>query len=113
MKTIHYNEAQYASAKKKVERIKGFYRHLVVYLSINMIITSVHTVHVMRDGLSLMDAVWNLQTFFNWVPWGIGLLIHGIVVLNVPSLLMGKNWEDRKIKEILEKDRKNSSMNWE
>lgn len=113
MNTIHYNEEHYARAKKKVERIKGFYRHLVVYLCINMIITSVHAVHALRDGLSFIDAIWNLQTFFNWAPWGIGLLIHGIVVLDAPSLFMGKNWEDRKIRELLEKDRKNSSMNWE
>ncbi len=106
-------EYKYKRAKKKVKRIKGFYNHLAVYLSINIIITAVHTVHSLRDGLPFIDAIWNLQTFFNWIPWGIGLLIHGIVVLDAPSLLMGKNWEDKKIKELLEKDTKNSAMNWE
>jgi len=107
------NETSYTLAKKKVERIKGFYRHLLVYLCVNIAITTTHVVSDMWNGQSFMTALWDLQTFFVWIPWGLGLFIHGLVALDVLSFFMGKNWEDKKIKELMEHDRKNGSMNWE
>ena len=41
--------------------------------------------------------------------WGIGLLAHGLSVF-VPNWIMGQNWEDRKIKEFIEKEKANK---WE
>jgi len=114
MKTItNIEEDKYKRAKKKVNRIKGFYRHLTGYLSINIVITSVRLVHDMMDGVSFEASIWNLQTFFNWVPWGVAVLIHGIIALDMLSLFIGKNWEEKKIQEYIEKDKKDSTMNWE
>ena len=106
-------EDNYKRAKKKVNRIKGFYSHLVVYVCVNTVITSVYVVNNIWDGASFINAFWDLQTFFTWVPWGIGLLIHGICALDFVSIFMDKNWEHRKMKKLLEKEYKNSTMNWE
>jgi len=110
---MNYSEAKYASAKKKVERIKGFYRHLMVYVCVNIVISTVHTVNDVWNGASFLTAIWDLQTLFVWIPWGIGLVIHGLVVLDVLSFFMGKNWERKKIKELMDKEREASTMNWE
>jgi hypothetical protein len=105
METNKYaKEEKYLKAKKKVESIKGFYRHLVVYMIVNGVITIVKIISNMGNGDSLNEAIFNIGTFVQWVPWGIGLLIHGLVVFEVFKFLLGKNWEERKIKELMEKE---------
>jgi len=85
-------DEKYEKAKKRVEEIKGFYTHAIVYVVINI-------------GLFLLNlftapGVW----WFYWVlfGWGIGLFFHamGIFVFNrFPS----KKWEEQKIKEVMDK----------
>jgi hypothetical protein len=41
--------------------------------------------------------------------WGIGLVAHGFSVF-VPQWFLGNDWEERKIKEIMEKEKQNK---WE
>jgi len=44
--------------------------------------------------------------WFYWplLGWGIGLVAHGIGVFGLSGFL-GADWEERKIKQIMEKDR--------
>jgi len=105
METNKYEkDEKYLKAKKKVESIKGFYRHLTIYIFVNSFITIFKTVRHISNGGSLNDVLFDIGTFFVWVPWGIGVLIHGLVVFEIFSFLLGKNWEERKIKELMEKD---------
>jgi len=97
-------EDNYINAKKKVEAIKGFYWHLFVFLGVNGFITVSGVFRNMSMGESFMEAFWDTSTFFTWVPWGIGLLIHGMVVFDVFSFVIGKGWEERKIKELIAKE---------
>jgi hypothetical protein len=85
-------DEKYEKAKKRVEEIKGFYSHLIVYVIVNI-------------GLFLL----NLFTtpgnwWFYWVilGWGIGLFFHGMGVF-VFSKFPGKQWEERKINEVMKK----------
>ena len=48
----------------------------------------------------------NFQTAFFW---GIGILAHGLSVF-LPNMILGNNWEERKIKELMEKEKQNK---WE
>jgi len=105
METNKYQkEDRYLRAKKKVEAIKGFYWHLVVYLAVNGFITAFKVIRNMREGEAFVDAIWDIGMFFVWIPWGVGLLIHGLVVFDAFSFVLGKNWEERKLKELMEKD---------
>ena len=106
METHKYTkEDNYLKAKKKVKAYKGFYVHLAVYLIVNSFITVNRVIsNVYEDGEKYIDALFSIDTFFIWVPWGIGLLIHGLVVFEVFKFLLGKNWEERKIKELMEKE---------
>ncbi len=86
---------QYERAKKRVEDIKSFYTHLFVYIAVNA-------------GLFLLDIVTSpgsLWFFWVLIGWGIGLAIHGLNVFGIDKIL-GKDWEEKKIKEIMEKERK-------
>lgn len=88
----YISDKKYARAKKKVEDIKGFYIHLFIY--------------------SLMVPVFIFLNFrstsFPWalfpiIGWGIGVSGHAMEVFGY-NPLFGKSWEERKLKEFMEKD---------
>ncbi len=97
-------EVRYQQALKRVKRIKGFYSHLLVYVVINMMILLLQY----TDGDGPKD-FWQWHTFSMVIFWGIGLGAHGMSVF-VPTMLMGKDWEERKINQLMEKDKNNT---WE
>ncbi|MCK8522886.1 2TM domain-containing protein [Aquimarina sp. D1M17] len=94
------NEQQrYQRAKMRVEKEKGFYNHLTVYIIINIALLFINS-QVIDNGIdSLLD--WKL--YITPILWGIGLLIHGITVFNT-NKIFSKDWEERKIKELMDKE---------
>ncbi len=99
MKEDYKEEMQYKAAKKRFQKIKGFYVHLSIYLIINILIVILNVKnHDFRAGVDL----WVLFTtpFF----WGIGLFFHWTRVFG-PNFFFGKEWEERKIKELMEKEK--------
>ena len=86
-------QTRYQEAKKRVEEIKGFYFHLVTYFLVNAFLTVINL-------LTSPEYLW-----FIWplMGWSIGLIIHGFSVFGG---LWGKSWEERKIKEIMEKEKR-------
>lgn len=97
-------ELKYYEALKKVKRIKGFYTHAIVYIVINIFII-IANVNDLKEG----ESYFQLKNFFTAFFWGIGLLAHGLSVF-LPDFLLGKNWEERKIKELMDKEKANK---WE
>ncbi|WMI69885.1 2TM domain-containing protein [Mangrovimonas sp. YM274] len=91
-----YKEEAYLRAKKKVEKLVGFYWHLASYVIVNLFI--IITIAVANHG-----NIWNFGTFATAIFWGVGLGFHALGVFG-PDLLFGKHWEERKIKEFMEKD---------
>jgi hypothetical protein len=95
------NNKKLEEAKKRVEQIKGFYSHVLVYVVVNIFIILV--------SMNIFDGFGNLRmpswSYFS-TPffWGIGLLFHGLYVFQFKSNFI-KNWEERKIREFMEKDR--------
>nr|WP_199000260.1 2TM domain-containing protein [Flavobacterium sp. ASV13] len=97
----NYNEAErYYKAQKKVKEIREFYEHLTVYLLVNPIVIVVN----------IMTSPGYLWFIWCLMGWGIGLILHGLTVFNLPPFF-DKDWEERKIKEILEKE--DGKTTWE
>jgi hypothetical protein len=100
MENSNLEEQKYIRAKKRVKAIKGFYVHLTVYIVINAFLL-----------LSRAFSDESLQVFFQWQSyntllfWGIGIVFHAFNVFGM-NLLLGANWESRKIKEYMEKDKR-------
>ena len=92
-------EDAYIRAKKKVESIKGFYWHLAVYIVVNIVIVSII---VSNAGVS----VFSFAALSTPLFWGIGLLFHFLGVFGA-NVLFGSSWEQRKIKEFMDKDMEN------
>ena len=90
---IHISEKKYEQAKEQVEKIKGFYIHATIYL------------------IFVPVFIWlNLQSNagFPWAifpigGWGFGVLGHAAETFNY-NPFFGKEWEERKIKDLMDKD---------
>ena len=95
------DQIAYDNAQKRVRKIKGFYTHLIVYIVINIMIIVLNTQNL-KPGQSYFQ--WN--NFATALFWGIGLVAHGLSVFG-PNIILGDNWEEKKIKELMEKERLN------
>ena len=90
---IHISEKKYEQAKEQVEKIKGFYIHATIYC------------------IFVPVFIWlNLQSNagFPWAifpigGWGFGVLGHAAETFNY-NPFFGKEWEERKIKDLMDKD---------
>jgi hypothetical protein len=87
------DQDRYQRAKARVAALRGFYSHLMVYMLVN-------------GGLLLLNLLesrgghwWQWPAFF----WGIGLAAHAASVFVCPGFL-NKEWEERKIRELMAKD---------
>ncbi len=87
-------QARYERARKRVEELREFYQHLIVYLAVNAFL-------VVINLLTSPEHLWFYWPLFGW---GIGLAIHGATVFG-SNRFWGSRWEERKIKELMEKDR--------
>lgn len=94
METNEINqENAYFKAKQRVKEIKEFYGNLISYCVVIPFLIFVN-----------YFTYWEFKWF--WFPllgWGIGLTIHGFSVFGY-----GSSWEERKIKEIMEKEQSNN-----
>lgn len=100
--TVMENSASYSDenkayfkAKKRVEELKGFYGNLISYCCVIPFLIVIN--------------LWVTPGFqwfwFSLFGWGLGVVLHAFKVFGYSS-----DWEERKIREILEKD--NNKQIW-
>ena len=94
-------KVQYQEALRRVKKIKGFYIHLLVYIMVNTLIVFTNSNDDFFNG---NKDFWIFETFSTALFWGIGLTAHGLSVFG-RNLFFGENWEERKIKEFMEKEK--------
>ena len=84
----------YRRARHRVARLRGFYNHLSIYIVINAFLAVLNL---------LTDAG---QLWFPWVAagWGIGVALHAYGTFTT-GVVLGSDWEERKIREFMERDR--------
>ncbi|RDK87140.1 2TM domain-containing protein [Marinirhabdus gelatinilytica] len=88
---------KYLRAKERVAELKKFYTSLIGYV---LVISMLAALNYYTNGWSYM---WFLWAAFGW---GIGLLFQAAKAYQW-SPFMGKNWEERKLKEFLDEEEKN------
>lgn len=96
METNYNEEERYYKAKKRVEEIKGFYGNLTAYVLVNLFLII----------LNLVTSPNYLWFFWPLLGWGIGVVFHGMAAFKV-SPFFGKEWEERKMKQFLEEEKRN------
>ena len=90
------NDERYEKAKKRVEELKKFYGNVVTYVAINIVLIIINLV-------TSPGSLW-----FYWVTifWGIALLLHASRVFVLRGKFLGEEWEEKKIRELMEKEEK-------
>jgi hypothetical protein len=99
MEHQYLEEEKYLSAKKKVEKIKGFYWHLFWYVFVNGYLLA-----MIYRGLDADENMFEYGHFATPFFWGIGLAFHWFGVFG-KNIVFSKEWEDRKMKEFMDKDK--------
>jgi len=89
---------RYQKVKKQVQELKGFYRHLLIYVIIMAVIIFINLKYT-------PEVLWFFWTLFGW---GIGLFFHAMKVFNFFPFF-DKEWEDKKIKEFMEEEKLNKN----
>ena len=87
---------KYEAARKRVEEIKAFYSHLIVYIVVIGALTIINLVTQIGDSNK------NLWFLYPLGFWGFGLFWHAIGTF-VFSRKGPGTWENKKIKEIMDK----------
>ena len=93
-------EEAYIRAKKRLDKLKGFYWHLGAYLGVN---TFLIVMIVWNSGG--IESIWHFGTFATPFFWGIGLFFHFLGVFG-RNIIFSKEWEDRKIKKYMDRDKR-------
>ncbi|WP_027387263.1 2TM domain-containing protein [Chryseobacterium gregarium] len=81
----------YERAQKRVKEIKSFYGNLISYCIVIPVL-------IIINLMTSPDDIW---FYFPMLGWGIGIAAHGMNVFAV-----GKSWEEKKIRKIMEKQNK-------
>lgn len=95
METYSSTNTKLENAKKQVKRMKGFYIHAIVYICVNLMIIVANSI---ESSKGFADADGYMTALF----WGFGLLAHAMSVF-APDFILGKNWEEKKIQEYMNK----------
>lgn len=95
MENLSFNKENlaYEKASKRVKDLKSFYGNLSAYC---LVIPFLFILNL----LTTPDHLW-----FYWpmLGWGLGLTLHAVSTFGI-----GRNWEERKIRELMEEERRNS-----
>jgi 2TM domain len=92
------DQERYRRERRRVRQIRAFYLHFPLFMIVNII-------------LHLINFLATARTYWVfWPPlgWGVGLLARGLATYRwMPSV--GKEWEEQKIRELVDKDRCDAS----
>ena len=103
MEIMENQKSSFERAQKRVKDIKAWYSHLSVYLTINGVYLLFYFGLFDRGAVSGYIPWWSPVSML--VGWGIGLMIHYIMVHKGNFINRSyKSWEERKIKEYLDRE---------
>ncbi len=96
---------RYLRAKERVEELKKFYGNLISYIIV------ISFLAVLNYWTNEWRYAWFLWAAFGW---GIGLAFHAAKAFQW-NPFFNKGWEQRKIKEFMDKDREDQgkTQRWE
>ncbi|MBT4413265.1 MAG: 2TM domain-containing protein [Polaribacter sp.] len=101
MKREFTKEQKYVLARKRVEKISKFYKHLASYVIVNTFLTAIFIVGDMNDGDSFNEALLDYHNYKIWFYWGIGIAFQALNTFGL-NLFMSKDWEEKKIQKYMD-----------
>ncbi|MCU7614500.1 2TM domain-containing protein [Chryseobacterium sp. GMJ5] len=97
MENLSFNKENlaYEKAARRVQELKKFYGNLTSYCLVIPFLLI----------LNLLTSPEHLWFYWPMLGWGIGLAAHAANVFGI-----GKNWEEKKIQQLMEEDQKNKNL---
>ena len=83
-------------ARRRVQEVKGFYLHAAIYVLVNFGLIFVYAF----SGAGGFWPIWPIM------GWGVGLLAHALGTFRLVPSFFGKDWEERKTQQYLDKEKK-------
>ncbi|WP_298518371.1 2TM domain-containing protein [uncultured Kordia sp.] len=105
---IHKSEA-YIEAQKKVASLRSFYKHVAIYIFVNLFISFREHFHNMEAGATIKSSLKDGDLYTLWIIWGFVLLIHGMNVFSSINIF-GAQWEKRKIKQYMDEETRSENL---
>ncbi len=93
-------EYRYERAQSKMQNLRAFYIHLVVYFIANSVISVAKVIRNVNNGETLNDAIFDFATIALWLIWGVAIAFHAFSVYGL-DMLLGKNWETKQLKKYM------------
>lgn len=93
-------QQKYLRAKKRTEELRKFYKHVIIYVALNIAISAFKLRLYMRDGESFEEVMTRLDMYIVWVIWGVFLLLQAIKTYR-SNVILGSDWEEKKIREFM------------
>lgn len=98
--------SKHERARKRVKEIKGFYDHVKIFIVVNAFF------YLLKSGwlnTFMPEGVELIPVYFNWVNvnllvWLSILAVHAVYITRHRWAFL-KKWEERKIKEFMDKER--------
>jgi hypothetical protein len=91
------DQERYERAKQRVEVLRGFYSHAIVFVLVN--------IGLAAYNLAVSpDRIWFIYAL---AGWGIGLVAHGAYAMGSGRFL-GAAWQERKIREEMDREQRRS-----
>ncbi len=91
---MEFKDDKYKRAVSRVSAIRKYYGSVIMFILFTIIFVSVN---YYSNGLR--------YPWFLWIIgfWGLGIFIEGFKLFGL-DLMLGRNWEKRKIKEVMRKE---------
>lgn len=82
--------------RERVRRIKSFYSNVITFVLVNILLL---VINLITDPRNL---------WFYWVTliWGAILILQAINLFTIRDRFLGKAWEEKKTRELLDKEDK-------
>jgi hypothetical protein len=87
--------------RRRVHRLAEFYRHAFVFIVFIGALWALNAFQIYGSAKSVKWYSW--WAMWPTMGWGIGLLAHGLAVLPMWAFFSA-DWEDRKVRELMERD---------
>ena len=93
-------EQKYILARKRVEKISKFYKHLATYIIINIFLIVIFIAGDMNDGDTFKEALLDYHNYKICLYWGIAIVFQALNIYGL-TLFMNKDWEEKKIEKYM------------
>lgn len=93
------NDIKFYIAKKKVDKLKGFYIHLGAYIVIFCLL--IYNYIILEESEYMSSIVW--VNILIMAIWGLAISVQAWTTFKGP-IFFGKKWEEQKIKKYLEEE---------